>query len=171
LPTTKVDLALPRDAPLAQRYQTLDVQLRAMPDPQQRFMACVDHARQRPWLPDPLKTSANRVEGCQVRIWFVAHLLENGRCEFLLDSDAITLKAVAGLLCDLYTGALPEEIVANPPLFLDDLRLTQSLAENRRRTVERIAEGIQAFARQHTVEAKVTAMHGGIPNPNSAPST
>ena len=131
---------------LEARYREMDSQLRSLSDPQQRFMACVERARQRPLLPDSLKSEHYRVEGCQVRIWFIQRL-EDRRCRFLLDSDAVTLKAIAGLLCELYDNCTPEEVLSHPPKFLWELHLTQQLAENRRRTVDRIAESIQEFAR------------------------
>ena len=99
-------------------------------------------------LPELHRTEANRIEGCQVRIWVVSRF-ENGRCWFESDSDALTLKALSGLLCELFNGAAPEEILRAPSGFPEDWRLTRLLAENRRKTIERIAQQIHDFARSH----------------------
>jgi cysteine desulfuration protein SufE len=140
--------SLPESLPLQKRFDALETHFRAVADPQQRFTQCVDLARLRPLLPDGLRMDAHRVEGCQVRIWFVPSY-DAGRCWFSLDSDALTLKAVAGLLCELYNGCTPEEILKHPGGLPEEWRLSRQLAENRRKTVERIAASIQAFAQTH----------------------
>lgn len=132
---------------LAERYAELDGRFRAIADPQQRFAWCVDRARARPLLPDSLRLDRHRVEGCQVRIWFVPRF-EAGRCWFALDSDALTLKAIAGLLCELYSGCTPEEILRHPEGLPESWRISIQLAENRRKTVGRIRDAILEYARQ-----------------------
>lgn len=141
--------ALSADQPVAARFQIVDAFFAAIPDPQQRFSQCVERARTRPLLPEIHRTETHRIEGCQVRIWVVSRF-ENGRCWFESDSDALTLKALSGLLCELFNGATPEEILQAPNGFPDAWRLTRMLAENRRKTIERIAQQIQDFARAHT---------------------
>ena len=96
-------------------------------------------------LPSEQRRDEFLVPGCLVRIWLVPEFRE-GRCWFQLDSDAASLKAVAGLICDFYNGQLPQDVLATPPEFLNELNLGINLAENRRRTVWRIRELIRAFA-------------------------
>jgi len=119
-----------------------------MCDPQQRLARLVEEARHRPPLEPALRIEGNRVEGCLVRVWFVPDL-RAGKCSFYCDSDAVSLKAVAGLLCDLYSGHTPEEIVASNSGLLKSLGILPQLAENRRRTIGRIEERIRHFAHEH----------------------
>ena len=114
-------------------------------DPQQRLARLVEMAKARPLLPDALKLDVHRVEGCLVRIWFVPEFLD-GRCWFQTDSDAVTLKALVGLLCEVYSGRMPAEIAAHEPRFLEALGVLKQLAESRRATVLRVAEKIREFA-------------------------
>ena len=114
-------------------------------DPQQRLARLVEMAKARPLLPDALKLDMHRVEGCVVRIWFVPEL-RDGRCWFQTDSDAVTLKALVGLLCEVYGGHTPSEITAHEPKFLEELGVLKQLAESRRATVFRVAEKIREFA-------------------------
>ncbi len=114
-------------------------------DPQQRLARLVAMAKARPLLPDALKLDMHRVEGCVVRIWFVPEL-RDGRCWFQTDSDAVTLKALVGLLCEVYGGHTPSEITAHEPKFLEELGVLKQLAESRRATVLRVAEKIREFA-------------------------
>jgi cysteine desulfuration protein SufE len=117
-------------------------------DPQQRLARLVEMAKARPLLPDAMKLDAHLVQGCQVRIWFVPEF-RNGRCWFWTDSDAVTLKALVGLLCEIYSGRSPAEIAAHEPKFLEELGVLKQLAESRRATVLRLADQIRAFAEQH----------------------
>ena len=122
--------------------------LASVRDPQSRLALAVERARKRPPLPDNLRADGHRVEGCQVRLWFVPEL-KNGSCWFHTDSDAVTLKALVGLLCDFYSGRTPSEILAQPPVFLEDLGLLHHLAESRRATILRVIEKIRQFASDH----------------------
>lgn len=133
---------------LAFREQMLVDRLLPLRDPQARFAWAVDQARLRSALPDPLRQEHFRVQGCLVRLWLVPEFRE-GRCWFRTDSDAVTLRAFSGMLCDLASAALPEEIVAWKPDFLERLGLLRQLADNRRATVGRVAELIRGFAAVH----------------------
>jgi cysteine desulfuration protein SufE len=116
-------------------------------DLQARLARLVEEARRRPPLPPALRSEANRVEGCLVRVWFVAEFRE-GQCHFQCDSDAVSLKAVGSLLCELYSGHTPAEILAAPKGVLEQLHILHQLAENRQRTIARIEEKIHHFAEE-----------------------
>ena len=131
---------------LAARSAALSAVLAAIPDPQARFAWLVEQARLRPMLPPERRREEFLVPGCQVRLWFVPEFRED-RCWFLLDSDAVSLKALAGLICDFYDGQPPNAVLDYAPGFLDELSLRTNLAENRRRTVWRVRELIRDFAR------------------------
>ena len=122
-------------------------------DAQARLARLVEEARRRAPLVPALRVETNRVEGCLVRVWFVAEFGE-GRCHFQCDSDAVSLKAVGGLLCELYSGQTPEEILATSSGVLGPLHILHQLAENRQRTIARIEEKIHHFAQEQ--RAKTT---------------
>lgn len=133
---------------LAAKQQELLAALTRLRDPQARFAWAVEQARKRPSLPESLRLDAHRVTGCQVRLWFVSEF-RDGRCWFHTDSDAVTLKAMTGLLCELASGATPAELATLDLAFLDQLGLLRQLAENRRATVLRVADQLRAFAALH----------------------
>ena len=117
-------------------------------DPQQRLARVVHDAGRRPVLEAPLRIDANRVEGCLVRVWLVPEF-RDGKCFFRCDSDAVSLKAIGGLLCELYSGYTPEEIAATHAAVLKHVGILPQLAENRQRTLARIEEKIRRFAQEH----------------------
>ncbi len=133
---------------LQDRESDLVTRLTGLRDPQARFAWAVEQARLRQPLPDPLRLDAYRVQGCLVRLWLVPEFRE-GRCWFQTDSDAVTLRAFSGILCDIASGLPPEDLVDWTPGFLDRLGLLRQLADNRRATIGRVADLIRGFAAGH----------------------
>ena len=115
-------------------------------DPQQRFVYLVERARSREPLPERYRVDAHRVEGCQVRTWWVGEV-RAGTCWFGLDSDAITLKALGGFLCEQATSQSWHQQQNYQADLLDRWGVLRQLADNRRATVLRLAANIRDFAR------------------------
>jgi cysteine desulfuration protein SufE len=137
--------------PLAARRDALLAQLGGFRHPQERLQWLVEQARQRPPLAAELKTEAHRVPGCLANLWLVAETRE-GSCHFQCDSDSQIVRAVAGLLCDFYSGASPAELLALPPDFLEQVGINQHLTANRRNVLSRVWERIRGFAAEQRTE-------------------
>ncbi len=130
----------------ARQAALLDL-LGRMADPQERLGWVLHRAGPEPSggaKPD-WRTADCQVRGCAARLWVKADLCD-GRCVFRADSDSALLKAMARLLCEVYTGLPPTEVVAWEPEFLERSGLLQQLTENRQRTVRRVREVIRGFA-------------------------
>lgn len=138
----------PTHPSLKDREADLVGRLTGLRDPQARFAWAVEQARLRSPLPDALRQEGYRVQGCLVRLWLVPEF-RDGRCWFQTDSDAATLRAFSGILCDLASGLPPEELVDWNPGFLERLGLLRQLADNRRATIGRVADLIRGFAAAH----------------------
>ena len=112
---------------------------------QDRLNWLVEHARGREPLPPEFKTDRHRVDGCLARLWLVAEYRE-GRCWFRCDSDSLIVQAVAGCLCDYFSGLSPAEIAASDLAPLQQAGLDQHLTPNRRDALSRVWERIRRFA-------------------------
>ena len=65
-----------------------------------------------PPFPDAFRTEANRVQGCQSQVWFVADVLNgSGRLRFRADSDAPIVSGLVAVLLAAYSEKTPREIV------------------------------------------------------------
>jgi cysteine desulfuration protein SufE len=129
---------------LAEREAALVATLMRLRDPQSRFAWLVERARERPHLADDLRSDAHRVTGCQVRLWWIPGF-RGGRCWFQSDSDAVTLRALTGMWCDLACGASPAELAEWNPDFALRLGLMRQMAESRQATVLRVAAMIRDY--------------------------
>jgi cysteine desulfuration protein SufE len=130
---------------LAQKQQELTAQLSPLKTGEARLAWLVERARLQPSPPADLRVDTFLVPGCLARLWFVP-TLRDGLCYFESDSDSLITKAIAGLLCDIYSGQPPQEILAHDPGFLRSLGVTQHLTPNRRNALSRVWENIRNFA-------------------------
>jgi len=130
---------------LAEKQVALTTQLAALKNGQDRLAWLVEKARQRPPFTPELRVEENLIPGCLAKLWFVGEA-RNGRCFFHCDSDSLVVKAIAGLLCEFYSGHAPAEIRAHDPGFLAPLGITQHLTPNRRNALAKVWERIRQFA-------------------------
>ena len=130
---------------LAEKQLQITKQLGAVKNGQDRLAVLVAAARLRPPLASALRLEDHLIPGCLAKLWFVARI-ENSLCWFDCDSDSLIVKAIAGLLCDFYSGHTPGQILAHDPAFLTPLGITQHLTPNRRNALARVWEQLRAFA-------------------------
>jgi cysteine desulfuration protein SufE len=130
---------------LAEKQQQLIAELAALKNGQDRLALLVERAKKLPPLAPSLRTDENLIPGCLAKLWFVAKF-SAGNGFFACDSDSLVVKAVAGLLCEFYSGHAPVEILAHDPKFLAPLGITQHLTPNRRNALAKVWERIRQFA-------------------------
>ena len=101
-------------------------------EPRDRVEHIIDLGRALPGLPDALKTEANRVRGCQSRVWVVGDY--DARDDLLTlrgDSDAIISKGLVALVIRLYGGQRPRDIVATEPTIFEAIGLGRLITPGR----------------------------------------
>jgi len=130
---------------LAEKEVQLTAQLAALTNGQDRLALLVEWAKKHTGFAPEFRTDEKLIPGCLAKLWFVAHF-RDGKCLFDCDSDSLVVKAIAGLLCDFYSGQPPAEILAHDPRFLAPLGITQHLTPNRRNALAKIWERIRQFA-------------------------
>lgn len=133
------------------RQTALVNHLGALRDPQQRLAWVVDQARQRTPFPAAWRTPERLVPGCAARLWLHAWFeTPPPHCRFAVDSDSAILKAFAALICDLYDGLSPDQVVSHEPDVLHRAGLLTQLTENRQRTILRVRAVLRDFAQTQT---------------------
>jgi cysteine desulfuration protein SufE len=101
-------------------------------DWRERIEHIVELGKELPPLPEEHRTDANRVSGCQSRVWMIAPVdPASGRLRLRADSDAFIVKGLISLLLRLYADRLPAEILANPPKVLEEIGLARHLTPGR----------------------------------------
>jgi cysteine desulfuration protein SufE len=110
-----------------------------------RYEYLVELGNALPPLEDALKTEANRVQGCQSRVWFVAEE-RDGLIRFAADSDAVLVKGLIALLLRLYSGRTAEDILATSPAFFERIELGSHLTGSRANGLAAMVKRIQSTA-------------------------
>jgi len=90
---------------------------------------------------------ANRVSGCQSRVWLTTRA-EGGRLHLRAGSDAAFVQGILALLLRVYDGRTPAEIMATGPEFLGRLGLDEALSMSRRNGAAAVVGRIQAAAQR-----------------------
>ena len=73
----------------------------------------IDRAKDNPGLEAEYKIDTFLIKGCVSQLWIFPSF-QDGKCFFQADSEASITKAITGtasLLCDLYSGESPTDIV------------------------------------------------------------
>jgi cysteine desulfuration protein SufE len=131
-----------------ERQQAITIELSGIKNSQDRFAQIVKRGRCHPGLPPDLKTDAHRLSGCLAKLWLICEF-SNGLCHYRADSDSAIVKGIAVMLCDLFSGLPPSEILSHDPSFLKAVGIDQHLTSNRRDSLGRIFEKMRAFAQAH----------------------
>lgn len=131
---------------LEEKRDRLVDDLSIIEDPHERLAYIIDIGKSSDGLPEELQIDKYRIEGCISNLWLVP-AEKNGKCFYTADSDAMITKGFASLLCNLYSGHSPEEILKINPEFLADVGVTQHLSPNRRNGLTQVGERIVSFAK------------------------
>lgn len=99
--------------------------------PEQKFKILIDLGQKLTQKKDlALFTSEELVPGCQSLMYLKAKERE-GKLFFEIFSEALISLGLAALLIQYYEGETPEDILSNPPTFLEELSLHTSLSPGR----------------------------------------
>lgn len=115
---------------VADTERALVEELMILPDPQERLAHLMRRAARRPPWPASQRSDTDLVPGCVSRVWLVG-TLENDRCHFQVAADSPMVHGLMGLLCDVYEGAAPAEVMAVKTTIFTTTGLDRSLSPTR----------------------------------------
>ena len=115
---------------VADTERALVEELMILPDPQERLAHLMRRAARRPPWPASQRSDTDLVTGCVSRVWVVG-TLENDRCHFQVAADSPMVHGLMGLLCDVYEGAAPAEVMAVKTTIFTTTGLDRSLSPTR----------------------------------------
>lgn len=114
-------------------------------DWEDRYRYLMDLGRELPALTPEEMVEANRVSGCQSRVWLVPRA-EGGRLFFRAGSDAAFVQGLLALLMRVLNARSGAEILATDADFLTRLGLGEHLSLSRRNGVMAVLGRIKAAA-------------------------
>ena len=111
-----------------------------------RYRYLMEMGRELPVLTPEEMVEANRVSGCQSRVWLIPRT-EEGRLHFRAGSDAAFVQGLLALLMRVLDGRRVEDILVTDASFLTRLGLGDHLSLSRRNGVMAVLSRIQSAAR------------------------
>ncbi len=130
---------------VAERQQQMLADLLLIEDAQERLAAIVDRARSRLAASRAEHIDENRVRGCMSPVWLVCEF-GAGCCSFRSDAESPLVRGVVALLCDLYSGGEPADIIATEPALIEQLGLMRTLSPTRLNGLRSVRARIRDFA-------------------------
>ena len=119
-------------------------------DPRDTFEYIIAKTQDKPHLPGDLKKEEYLVKGCVSSLWLVpAYDAATGVCNFKSDADSIITRGIASLVCELYSGLSPKEVLELDPAIFDELKIGTQLSPNRRNGLGQLCAKIAEFAKSH----------------------
>lgn len=133
---------LKKQSDLIERYSVI-------PDPQERLAALISRKSTLLPLTDSEQVDDALVHGCISRVW-LACTYENECCRYRIQADSPMVKALVTLLCEIYDGAAPLEIIAVEPTLFEGLGISQNLTPTRLNGLASVRRAIREFAEKVT---------------------
>ncbi|CAN5192821.1 SufE family protein [soil metagenome] len=118
----------------------------------ERYQYLIDLGRKLPALPEDAKSEANRVQGCQSKVWIVSQG-DASRLEFDAASDSSIVAGLVYLALRVYTGRSASEILATAPDYIERIGLSKHLSPTRSNGLSAVLGFIQSAARAATAPA------------------
>lgn len=131
---------------LAETIAALEEDFALLGDWEERYRHLMELGRGLAPLTPEEKVEANRVAGCQSRVWLVTRV-EKGRLRLRAGSDAAFVQGLLALLLRVLDDRTPAEILAAGTDFLARLGLGETLSLSRRNGAAAVLARIQAAAR------------------------
>lgn len=131
---------------IEEKKRALAEEFGVFPDPQELFEYLIEKNKGAAPLPDEFKTDAYIVKGCVSSLWLKPSM-ENGKCVFKSDADSVITRAVADIVCGLYSGLEPKEVLELDPACLAEVGISTHLSPNRRNGLSQLCAKIAGFAK------------------------
>jgi cysteine desulfuration protein SufE len=110
-----------------------------------RYEYLIDLGKKLPKIDEDLKISEFRVQGCTSNLWVIPEINKN-IINFKGASDSVIVQGLFAILSNVYSGATAEEIINNPPLFLEKIELKEHLGPSRANGLNSLIKHLNAIA-------------------------
>lgn len=149
---------MPETATIAEEEARIREEFELFDEPRDRLEYIIELGKSLPPLDEAAKTEANRVRGCQSRVWLVAgYDPASDRLELAADSDAVIVRGLIALLLRLYSGRPPAEIAAHEPRVFEDIGLGRLLTPGRQNGLWSMIGRIREIASIYAGRARAAA--------------
>ena len=116
---------------------------------QDKYEHIIDMGKKLDMLPDKYHTKEFKVEGCVSEVFLVPKK-NNNLLNFQADSNSVITRGLIAMLLRIYSDRMPEDIMNNPPQFIDKVGLGIHLTPSRTNGLHSMVEKIMEYAKQYS---------------------
>jgi cysteine desulfuration protein SufE len=120
----------PLEASAAEAEKAIAEEFAFFGDWSERYQYLIDLGRKLPPFPEEWKSEANRLLGCQSKVWIVAEG-DASRLDFQATSDSSIVSGLVYLALRVYSGRSAAEILATPADYIGEIGLAKHLSPTR----------------------------------------
>ncbi|MDA1284444.1 MAG: SufE family protein [Proteobacteria bacterium] len=110
-----------------------------------RYEYLIDLGKKLPKIDENLKINEFKVQGCASNLWVIPEINQN-IINFKGASDSAIVQGLFAILTNVYSGATAEEIINNPPLFLEKIELKEHLGPSRANGLNSLIRHLNSIA-------------------------
>ena len=111
-----------------------------------RYKYLIELGKELPPMDDSLHTEDRLVRGCQSQVW-IDTVLEDGKLQIAVDSDAFIVKGLLGVVLAAYNNKTPAEVLAfDIDAYFDALELMNHLSPTRGNGLRAMVARIRSIA-------------------------
>ncbi|MCX7876976.1 MAG: SufE family protein [Melioribacteraceae bacterium] len=130
---------------IKEKQSELEKEFEQFTDWEEKYSHIIQIGKKLSAIDDSIKTDKYKLNGCQSQVWINAKF-ENGKIYFEADSDAAIVKGLIAILIRVYSGHTPDEILSNPPTFLQNIGIDKHLSPTRKNGLGAMMKQIQMYA-------------------------
>ena len=111
----------------------------------QKYEYIIELSKDLEFMNESLKNEDNLIKGCQSKVWLHAEM-NNGKINFLADSEAIITKGIISILLNVFNNRKPQEILDSDMDFIEKIGLKEHLSPNRANGLSSMYKQIKFYA-------------------------
>ena len=130
---------------VAEQAEDIVAEFAFFDDWEDRYQHLIDLGRRLPALDDRYKTEDYRLRGCQSVVHFAAEY-DAPHMTYHAGSDAAIVQGLIAVMMRVYSCQTPQDIIATPPDFLNEIGLDEHLSPTRKNGLASMVTAIMASA-------------------------
>ena len=116
---------------------------------EEKYEYLIEFGREMQCIEETFKTDEYLIRGCQSKVWLSCEY-NNKKLYFYADSDALITKGIVALIVNLYSGAMPKEILKETQDVFSIIGLREHLSMTRLNGLSIMIQAIKQYAIKYT---------------------
>ena len=115
-----------------------------------RYEYVIDLGKKIPKIDQNLMIDEFKVQGCTSNLWVIPEV-DGNIISFNGASDSVIVQGLFAILSSVYSGETAEEIINNPPNFLEKIELKEHLGPSRANGLNSLIKHINSVAKNSII--------------------